>query len=90
VSTNFLDEFINKGLADNELYQPFFYRLAKEEDGKALAQLLQSKPYIKVFDTIWSQLRELIKTKQPNITLTDSAYSAAIEQYTNGVDLKKN
>lgn len=89
MSTNFLDEFINKGLADNELYQPFFYRLAKEEDGKALAQLLQSKPYIKVFDTIWSQLRELIKTKQPNITLTDSAYSAAIEQYTNGVDLKQ-
>ena len=58
--------------SEQMLCKPQFFRLRNNVERLALEQLIAQKPYIKIFDTIGSQLRELIKTKHPSKTLSDN------------------
>ena len=55
----------------NGTFTPLFFRTADPAQATQLERLLVSKPYIRVYDTILSQLREVIKTDHPSKTLSD-------------------
>ncbi|TZF82580.1 Rv1355c family protein [Pedobacter sp. BS3] len=67
-------------------YQPLFFRLADRAQKQQLFDLLTEKPYITVYDTIQSQLGELVKSFQPSETLTDKEQHEAVERHLNGID----
>ncbi|MGK6349742.1 Rv1355c family protein [Parapedobacter sp. DT-150] len=54
---------------DGDVIRPSFFRLSSNADGTALHELLQKKPYIRIFDTIDQQLTELVKSFFPKRTL---------------------
>ena len=67
-------------------YQPLLFRLSDQQQKQQLHNLLNEKPYITVYDTIQSQLKELVKTFQPGETLTDKQQTEAVEKHLNGIN----
>lgn len=61
-------------------YTPLFFRTADPEQATSLERLVESKPYIQVYDTILSQLQEVIKTDHPSKTLTDTEINEKINE----------
>lgn len=51
-------------------YQPVFYRLRKESEQELLRELLSKDPSIQIYDTIKSQLSELLKINNPQKQLS--------------------
>ncbi|WP_256004454.1 Rv1355c family protein [Pedobacter deserti] len=86
-NNNFLKEAILTTELQNDVYLPTFFRINKEEDEKALKDLLLSAPHIQVFDTIYHQLKDLIKSINPNRVLDDRSIRQAIEAHLNGTDI---
>lgn len=69
---------------------PFFFRLTSKDDQLALETLLRQKPYIKRYDTIASQLNELIKARNPSRRLSAEDIAARVQEHLaqhNGVPL---
>jgi molybdopterin/thiamine biosynthesis adenylyltransferase len=64
----------------NGTYTPLFFRLSDPEQATQLERLLESKPHIQVYDTIWSQLREVVKTDHPSKTMTNGEIDEKIEE----------
>ena len=73
---------------ENIIYNPLFFRIEKEDEKQRLMDLLIDKPYIKVCDTISSQLKELIKSAQPSKTFTTSEILQGVEIHLNGISLE--
>jgi molybdopterin/thiamine biosynthesis adenylyltransferase len=72
---------------DKENYKPEFFRISEEQEKVALGKLLEAKPYIKVSDTIQSQLKELAKTSHPSQKLTQEEIESLMLQYLAGKDI---
>ena len=70
--------------ADEGIYKPLFFRPKNNIEKDALEVLLESKPYIKVHDTIWAQLKELVKSKKPSVTLSLDEIEADIKAHLDG------
>ncbi len=66
----------------NSLYKPEFFRLADVEDRKKF-DLLILREDVHVFDEINSQLRELIKSRNPKQRLSDEDYHKLISKHLN-------
>ena len=64
----------------NELYVPSFFRLADSTDLQAFNELV-ANDCVMVFDEIYDQLRELIKSRNPKIKLTAADYEQRITQH---------
>lgn len=62
---------IHEEIANRPVYQVDFFRLAEENNRSALSELLTAKPHIQIYDTLHSQLKELIKTRNPRLTLSE-------------------
>ncbi|WP_051664322.1 Rv1355c family protein [Dyadobacter crusticola] len=69
------------------LFQPIFYRLINSDDRNRLELLLAQKPDILVFDTIYNQLFELAKIKNPAVKLTQEQSDALIQEHLGGTTL---
>ncbi|HEY0670078.1 MAG TPA: Rv1355c family protein [Sphingobacteriaceae bacterium] len=70
---------------ENNVFQPVFFRILNENDQAALSELLNKKPYIKVYNTIQSQLQELIKSAHPSKTFEDDELFEAVKSHLAGV-----
>lgn len=84
---NSIQDLISVTQTSQDIYQPKFFRISKPEDEAELSNLLQQKPHLQVFDTIYSQLKDLIKGLNPTKILNEEAIKEAIEKHLNGVDL---
>lgn len=71
----------------NNVYKPVFYRISYTEQKNAFEQLLQSKPYIMIHDTMWAQLKELVKSKKPASTLSMDEIEADINMHLSGTPM---
>src|SRR2546428_7607294 len=70
------------------IYKPHFFRIKNTSEREALQSLLETKPYISIFDTIESQLKELIRTGHPSVTLTDDHVDRGVEMHLNGQSIE--
>jgi molybdopterin/thiamine biosynthesis adenylyltransferase len=71
----------------SNVYTPVFYRTSNPTEQAALQQLVDNKHYIQIFDTIESQLKELMRTNKPAITLTPTEVAADLEAHLNGTSM---
>ena len=53
-------------------YCPLFFHLNREEDQIKYGQLLESRPYVLVYDHLQGQLGELIKSRTPHCTYSQA------------------
>lgn len=67
--------------AENNLHLPVLFRPGQNSDQLELADLLEAKPQIKVSDTIYSQLRELAKSKHPELKLSESEINELVSKH---------
>ncbi|AWO02012.1 hypothetical protein DLD77_10060 [Chitinophaga alhagiae] len=65
-------------------HMPVFYHPGDGDEKAALLQLLRNNPRIRVYDELYSQLRELIKSLNPARALTPEELTVAIERHLNG------
>ena len=79
-----IKEFVSQTQLYKEIYTPLFYRTDKTEDEAELSKLLQEKPYIQVFDTIFNQLKDLVKGLHPKKIFEEHDIDAAIQAHLNG------
>ena len=92
LSNNFnksIQEFISETQLYKDNYTPIFYRIAQAEDEAKLLELLQEKPYIQVFDTLFNQLKDLVKGLHPKKVFQAEELETAIHQHLNGTDPNK-
>lgn len=80
-----LKESIQKTQSAPLTFEPVFFYPDREEDQAALQRLLQAHPYIRVYDELDGQLRELIKIQHPTRRLSEPETAAAVEAHLNGV-----
>lgn len=76
-----LEHYINKQQTEPDLYSPVFYRLQYPEQYAALLTLLADNPHVRVYDQIFSQLRELMKIRNPTKRLNEEEYEQKISEY---------
>lgn len=76
-------------LASDSSYIPVFHRLTDENDIIAFNELVIKNTNIFVFDTIYSQLGELVKSLNPSRKFNKQELKDAIESHLNGVDPAK-
>lgn len=60
------------------IYRPVYFRLINPEEGKKLKTLIDSNPDLLIYDTILSQLAELIKLNNPQQKLTPEESAALV------------
>lgn len=88
-----LTKIIEKKVIDNyeaaQLHKPIFYRIYNKADNEALTALLLHNQGIVVYDTLKAQLRELIKTKNPTVTLTPEQYEQKIALHLSGQPIEE-
>lgn len=79
-----IQELVKQTRHEQLTHSPVFYHPGIREEKEALLQLLRGNPQMKVYDELYSQLRELIRSLHPSRTLTPAASAAAITQHLNG------
>ncbi len=84
VLTKIIQKKISYNTDTQGLHRPVFFRIYDSIDNENLTKLLAEKDDIVVYDTIQSQLKELIKTKFPKQTLTSEQYEEKILEHLNG------
>lgn len=81
---NILVETLKNGAADtlndSAIIQPVFYHPGNDQEAAAMAALLHAQPHIRIFDTIASQLKELVKSRNPSRTLTPEESAQGVQQ----------
>ncbi|ASZ10925.1 ThiF family adenylyltransferase [Chitinophaga pendula] len=80
-----LNDASQRTLQQQHLYQPLFFDLQQAADEEGLAALLQSKPYIGVYDQIDRQLQELMRMYHISERLEGDALEERIGQHLGGV-----
>jgi len=70
----------------NSHYKPVYYRLAESGRQEKLRELLSQTPSIQIYDTIESQLSELVKINNPQKQLSAEEYKVQIEAHLAGKD----
>lgn len=87
--TKIINDQLKVTIAEQEIYKPTFFRLTNEQDSAALNELLVKKTYIKVYDTMWAQLKELVKTTNPKLSFTHQQIEDAIQSHLDGVPMEQ-
>lgn len=70
-----------KAHLDNKVYQPVFFRLKNENDKEQFLSLLKSHSHLTIYDTIFAQLKELIRSRYPFLNLTDDDLEKRVTDY---------
>lgn len=71
---------------EESVYRPLFFRLNNESDRKAFSLLLEERPGVRVYDTIKAQLKELVKSFTPKLTLSQGEINEKITAHLSGID----
>ena len=80
----FLEKISRKAILSKEdqfICNPLFFRLQNNTEKDAFEHLLDAQPHIKIFDTMWAQLKELVKSKKPSLTLSLNEIQADIDAH---------
>ena len=64
----------------NDIFKPIFYHIANNDDRKSFEKLLAIDG-IFVYDEMYDQLKELVKSRHPSIKLKDSDYKELIPKH---------
>ena len=83
-----LNELIEKGLSTKDIYQPDFFRLKDEDDKKRFAGIIEL-PDIVLYDQVFSQLKELIKTRNPKVNFRSDEYPRLVEEHLKGCSMRE-
>ena len=73
-------------LQSKDIHQPEFFRLHIEEDKKRFNHLMESVDCL-FYDQIYSQLREMIRSRNAAATFSVDEYKKRIEEHLNGCSL---
>ena len=82
---NILNQFLQN--PNEKEYKPLFYRLVSKKDEEDLSKKILSE-HIRVYDTLESQLNELVKIKHPGIKWTKSELAEKTLSHLNGMPMK--
>lgn len=70
----------------NEQYKPLFFRIYNNKEREEFIFLLKNTPGIQVYNEIYSQLKELVKSLNPTVKFTNKDYIHTIKNHINGYD----
>jgi len=70
--------------SQSPVYRPLYYRLTNQNDQEQLNALIINNPDIIIYDTIASQLAELIKLNHPEQRLTKEESAELVAKHING------
>jgi len=70
--------------SEKNICRPEFFRIYNAADAEKMEQLLTERPWIRIYDTIEAQLRELVKSLAPKETLTDEDIASRIKTHIDG------
>ena len=85
--TNKLQTKANRTGVSNDRYIPSFFRLTNSADRTELEHLLDTNNYLSVHDTMASQLKDLVKSKNPSVVLTADEITAKITEHLGSVPM---
>lgn len=71
MSTNLTNILRHRVVVDSNLREPEFFRISNDQDSNALQLLLEANPQIQVIDSIESQIKDLIKLRNPSRSLNE-------------------
>ncbi|RPE14136.1 hypothetical protein EGT74_11700 [Chitinophaga lutea] len=80
-----IQERVQQTRLEQLTHTPVFYNPANGEEKAALLQLLRNHPQIRVYDELYGQLKELIKSLHPTRPLTPQESDEAVQRHLNGV-----
>ncbi|QEH39636.1 ThiF family adenylyltransferase [Chitinophaga sp. XS-30] len=83
-----IQERVQKTRQEPLTYSPVFFRASGSGEKAALLQLLQENPQIKVYDELYGQLKELIRSQHPARMLSVAESEAAITAHLAGNSLE--
>ena len=72
-----LNDRIDITRKSNDIFKPTIYNIANNDDRKAFEKLLDIDGVF-VYDEMYDQLKELVKSRHPSIKLKDSDYKELI------------
>jgi hypothetical protein len=68
---------------------PIFYRIDKEEEEKAIHNLIKANPSIEIIDEINGQLKELIQLRSPNKIFTNQELEKKVQKHIKDTPIEK-
>jgi hypothetical protein len=74
----------SRNMADNVTFVPELFRLTNAQDKQKFEAILSSDPAVIVHDEITGQLRELIKSLNPSVKISEAQYTGLIETHLKG------
>ncbi|HWV67886.1 Rv1355c family protein [Chitinophaga sp.] len=80
-----IQEYLRKQQDESNDYKPVFYDLKDAKDRQSFESLLKTRPHLRINDHIDSQLKELMKIRNPTKRLTAAEYEEKVQAYLNGV-----
>ncbi len=72
----------------NQVYKPVFFKMSVAEEKQAFEALI-ANPQVMVHDTMWAQLKELVKSLQPSKTLSIEEIEREILVQLNGTPMEE-
>lgn len=84
-----IQEYLRQQQDESNDYKPVFYDLKHAQDLQAFEALLKSRPQIRINDNIYSQLRELMKIRNPTKRLTTEESEEQIHAYLGDIPMEK-
>jgi len=81
-----LNSVLKRSIRDNLIFQPLLFRLNQASDREAFIDLLKDEN-IKITDTIYNQLCELISSRSPSKKLNEEELKKAINAHLNDAQL---
>ncbi|AMR30120.1 hypothetical protein A0256_01145 [Mucilaginibacter sp. PAMC 26640] len=82
---DYLKEFSDAKL----VYQPTILRITKDQDKSIFTRLFETSQVAFVCDEMYGQLQELVKCRNPAITIEDADYAGLIDRHLNGKDIQE-
>ncbi|MFY0253537.1 Rv1355c family protein [Chitinophaga sp. 30R24] len=76
-----IQEHLRQQQDESNDYKPVFYDLKNAKDLQTFEALLSSRRHIRINDNLYSQLRELMKIRNPTKRLTEAEYEEKIQAY---------
>ncbi|RFS18979.1 hypothetical protein DVR12_25590 [Chitinophaga silvatica] len=76
-----IQEHLMRQQVESNEYKPVFYDLKNAKDQQAFDTLLKANPHIRINDSIYSQLRELMKIRNPTKRLTPEESEEKVSAY---------
>ncbi len=69
----------------SEMWRPRMFRVSNPDEAQGLVELLHNSPEILLYDTLGAQLRELMETRRPGVSLDRREMARLIEAQLNGL-----